>query len=90
MMSSMVLATLDKPDHMPKQEALQKEWNRLRARNTWDDETVVEESKMRAQCQAAGTEAHFARLFAMCVEKNSELPEGDPARTYKGRVVFER
>ena len=24
----------------------------------------------------------------ICVEKNSELPESDPSRKFKGRVVF--
>ena len=33
--------------------------------------------------------AHFGRIFAICVEKNSEFPEGDPARKFKGRVVFQ-
>ena len=28
-------------------------------------------------------------LFGICVEKNSELKENDPARKYKGRVVFQ-
>ena len=28
-------------------------------------------------------------IFEICVEKGSELKEGDPARKYKGRVVFQ-
>ena len=30
----------------------------------------------------------FGRVHGICVEKNSELPEGHPNRKYKGRVVF--
>ena len=32
---------------------------------------------------------HVGRIFDICVEKNHELPEDDPNRKYKGRVVFE-
>ena len=32
---------------------------------------------------------HVGRIFDICVEKGSELPLGDPARKYKGRVVFQ-
>ena len=30
---------------------------------------------------------HFARIFPICSEKGSELPEGDPDRKFKGRCV---
>ena len=33
--------------------------------------------------------ALVGRIFDICVEKNSELPESDPNRKFKGRVVFE-
>ena len=33
--------------------------------------------------------AHFGCIFDICVEKNSELPDGDPNKKFKGRVVFE-
>ena len=36
-----------------------------------------------------GKERHFGWLFGICVEKNHELPEGDPLRKMKGRVVFQ-
>ena len=32
---------------------------------------------------------HIGRIFDILVEKNSELDESDPARKFKGRVVFE-
>ncbi|OLQ03491.1 hypothetical protein AK812_SmicGene13544 [Symbiodinium microadriaticum] len=37
-----------------------------------------------------GETAHVGRVFdGICVEKDSELPESDPNRKFKGRVVFE-
>ena len=36
-----------------------------------------------------GKTAHFGRLFAILVEKNSELPLGHKDRKFKGRVVFD-
>ena len=42
-----------------------------------------------AQARKDGVEAQFGHIFAMCVEKNSELPKGGPHRKFKGRVVFQ-
>ena len=66
------------------QEAIQKEWDRLRAKNVWD-ETQVEEWDDVRKCG----EAHMGYLFCICVEKNSELPDGHASKKYKGRVVFQ-
>ncbi|CAE7637278.1 unnamed protein product, partial [Symbiodinium sp. KB8] len=32
---------------------------------------------------------HVGKIFEICVEKGSELPEGDPLRKFKGRTVFQ-
>ena len=32
---------------------------------------------------------HVGRIFGFCVEKNAELPEGNPSRKFKYRSVFE-
>ena len=32
---------------------------------------------------------HFARIFDLCVEKGSELPQGDKDRKFKGRAVLQ-
>ena len=32
---------------------------------------------------------HLGALFGICVEKGSELPDGDPRKKYKYRVVFQ-
>jgi len=33
--------------------------------------------------------SHLGRIFALCVDKGSERPIGDPGRKFKGRVVFQ-
>ena len=69
--------------------ALDKEWNKLISQNCWDYASVREWKEVAAEADRQGIKAHVGRIFDFCVEKNSELPEGDPNRKYKGRVVFE-
>ena len=35
------------------------------------------------------TQVHVGRIFGICIEKDSDLPLGDLAHKYKGRVVFQ-
>ena len=35
------------------------------------------------------TKVHVGKIFEICVEKGSELPQGDPMRKFKGRTVFQ-
>ena len=53
----------------------------------WDLDSVQEHSAVAARARDTNTTAHFGRLFALCVEKHSELPAHK--RKYKGRVVFQ-
>ena len=71
------------------QAALQKEWDRLRAAGCWDESRVREWNDVASEARREGTIAHMGRIFALCVEKGSELPAGDPGRKFKGRVVFQ-
>jgi len=71
------------------QAALQKEWDRLRAAGCWNESVVREWSHVAAEARDSGQSAHMGRIFAICVEKGSELAPGDPARKFKGRVVFQ-
>ena len=41
------------------------------------------------EAKKAGKKVHVGRLFSICVEKGSELPQGSPGRKFKGRVVFQ-
>jgi hypothetical protein len=68
--------------------ALQKEWDRLRAIKCWDESGVRPWSEVSNEARRTGQKCHVGRIFAICVEKNSELDKGNPARKYKGRVVF--
>ena len=69
--------------------ALDKEWDRLRAAGCWDEKSVCEWSEVAGLARKSQTKAHLGRIFDICVEKGSELPEGHPGRKFKGRVVFQ-
>ena len=72
--------------------ALEKEWDRLRSigeQGCWDESDPQEHSKIADKCKREGYEAHFGRIFEICVEKNSHLPKDDPNRKFKGRVVYQ-
>ena len=53
----------------------------------WDESIVKEWSDVAWDAQMKGTEVNLGYLFALCVEKNSELPAGHPKRKFKGRCV---
>ena len=69
------------------QAALNAEWEKLESMKCWLLETVAEMDDVRASAVRDGRTVHFGRIFAICVEKHSELPPEQ--RTYKGRVVFQ-
>ena len=71
------------------QAALLKEWDRLRVSKCWNEQGVREWADVAAEARAAGTTHHVGRIFEICVEKNAELPADNPARKFKGRVVFQ-
>ncbi len=69
--------------------ALDKEWLKLRTQGAWNEQGVREWEHVRREAIKNNKKVHIGRVFDICVEKNSELPEGDPNRKFKGRVVFE-
>jgi hypothetical protein len=71
------------------QEALLKEWTKLRQAKCWDESKVQEWSKVAADARKNNTTMHVGLIFEICVEKGSELAPNDPNRKYKGRVVFQ-
>jgi hypothetical protein len=71
------------------QKALQKEWDKLRTAGCWDESQVREWRDVAEEAKNANKKVHVGRIFEICVEKGSELPLGDPNRTFKGRVVFQ-
>ena len=70
------------PDAMKK---VEEEWGKLRKLQTWTESRVCEYEAARERALEENREAHFGRLFALCVETHSELPISK--RKYKGRVV---
>ena len=69
--------------------ALTKEWDKLRLQTCWDESKVREWRHISAEAKKLNKKAHVGRIFDICVEKGSELKEDDPARKFKGRVVFQ-
>ena len=47
-----------------------------------------ERADVVAEARNTGVTLHLGHLAGICVEKNSQLPEGHPLRKFKGRVVF--
>ena len=72
--------------------SVQKEWDRLLAKNTWKMPKTWQDVEYYDQVvrdsKRTGRAIHLGRLFDICVLKGSELPEGHPNRKWKGRVVF--
>ena len=66
-----------------------KEWDKLQKAGCWDETKVREWSDVQAECRRSNAKAHVGLIFEICVEKGSELPEGDPGKKYKGRVVVQ-
>ena len=71
------------------QAALKKEWGKLVDQKVRDASTVCEWRDAAAKARKDGVEAQFGHIFAICVEKNSELPKGDPYCKFEGRAVFQ-
>ena len=73
--------------------ALDKEWRKLEniggsGTGAWDLTGVREWTDVREESSDDLTRIHIGSLHELCVQKGSELPDGDPNKKYKGRVVF--
>ncbi len=68
--------------------ALNKEWDRLRERPTWDETDGHEKRDVAKAAREVGYDVPFGRLHGITVEKGAELAKGDKNRYFKGRVVF--
>ena len=66
--------------------ALDKEWGKLEAENTWRTSTFRLRAYVIAECRKTGKKAHFGSLMDRCGKKNSQLSEEH--WIYKGPVVF--
>ena len=86
-----VARPVSKQDMFSKPEAVQSmknEWNRL-----WEMASGIllmlerEWSEVARAAQRKGRQLHMGRLFGLCVEKGSELPDGGIRKQFKYRVV---
>eukprot|EP00435_Cladocopium_sp_Y103_P034429 s953_g8.t2 len=69
-------------------ESMLKEWKGLRDQGVFDFTMVGEYDDVVAEAKREGKEIHMARVPGICVEKNFQLPDGDPGRKFKGRGVL--
>eukprot|EP00435_Cladocopium_sp_Y103_P012900 s3582_g3.t1 len=60
------------------QEALDVEWNKLVKKTAWLYDTVAEWKTVSEKAKKSGKKVHVGKVFEICVEKGSELPEGSP------------
>ena len=76
-------------DSNPKaKEAMLKEWKSLRDQGVFDFSMVREYDEVVAEAKKNKKEVHMARVHGICVEKNYQIPEGNPGRKFKGRGVL--
>ena len=68
--------------------AMRKEWLGQHAAGVYDFSVVREYDDVVREAKKNGTEVHMARIHGICVEKNYQLPEGNPSRKFKGRGVL--
>ena len=71
------------------QESPDVEWNKLVKKTAWLYDSVQEWSKVSDGAKKKGKKVHVGKVFEICVEKGSELPEGHKLRKFKGRTVFQ-
>eukprot|EP00435_Cladocopium_sp_Y103_P015059 s2440_g3.t1 len=71
------------------QESLDIEWNKLVKKTAWLYDTVSEWNTISTDAKKKGKKVHVGKVFEICVEKGSELPEGHKLRKFKGRTVFQ-
>ena len=68
--------------------AMRKEWLGQHAAEVYDFSVVREYDDVVREAKKNGTEVHMARIHGICVEKNYQLPKGNPSRKFKGRGVL--
>ena len=66
---------------------MQDEWRKLVDKGVFLMSSVAEWSKIRDDARARGVTVHHGSLATIVVEKNAELPDGDPSRKFKGRTA---
>ena len=84
------LLTMKEVNSNPKaQQAILEEGEKLLKQGVWDVDSVREKRDVIRDAMRLKKKVHFARIFPICFEKGSELPEGDPDRKFKGQCVVQ-
>ena len=68
--------------------AIDKEFNKLCARNFVDWTCVREHRDLMAEALSEGIERHFGDLMTFCHEKHAERNLPEEKKEYKGRIVL--
>eukprot|EP00974_Lingulodinium_polyedra_P053542 5145948-Lingulodinium_polyedra.AAC.1 len=61
---------------------MKSEWKRLWDKSVWDHRGVREWSEVAREAQRKGVTVHSGRLFGICVQKGSKLPDDDPRKKF--------
>lgn len=64
-------------------------WAKLRDQNVWDTTCYKNYHQVMYEAKIAGKYIHIGKLFGLCVEKSSELPDDDIRKKFKCRVAFQ-
>jgi hypothetical protein len=73
----------EKKENLDALAALKKEWDRLRAINTWDEKQVYEYWDVVNRLKKEGRQGNFARIFDLCAEKAQSLQPATLERNTK-------
>ena len=87
--NAMVARLLTSKEVQSNPEALQailEEGEKLLKQGVWDITSVRERRDVIQEATRLNKKVHFARIFPICSEKGSELPEGDPDRNIRDDV----
>ena len=69
--------------------ASQQEWARLQSRKAWGESNPREWGAVANEAKENKQDVQVGVAFGVVVEKNTDLPGGDPRRKFKGRVAFQ-
>ena len=63
--------------------AMDTEWGKLWGQKVWDATIFKNYHQVMYEAKMAGKYIHIGKLFGICVQKGSELPDDDPRKKYK-------
>ena len=67
--------------------AMKQQWSVMH-RRAWNFGEVRERCEVIKEAQDDNREIRLGRIHGLCIETNSELPPGHPARQYRGHILF--